>query len=131
MAVRIAAVVGATAAFGGGSVDELPQRGRARPRHEGRSREGPAALATGFRTDHIDIVGGHVVACAEGPRSTGSGRVCRADGVQAAPVIPVRDAAGPGIVRQAPVNLAPDIDPNLHPYKVMSAPPSSPPGEGR
>jgi len=106
-------VVGDT--FGGGTSDELPQRGALGVRARQAVDDGTVDLVTGFRVERIDPQGSQVVVTAEDGR-----------------VLPTADRAvvltgfRPDLgflsvlrleldpVLQAPVRLAPEIDPNLH-----------------
>lgn len=106
-------VVGDT--FGGGAADELPRRGalgqRAREAVEG----GLVGLVTGFRTERVELVDGRAVLVSEDGRS-----------LAAADHVVVLTGFRPNLtflsemrleldpILQAPVKLAPEIDPNLH-----------------
>jgi len=106
-------VTGAT--FGGGSADELPERGALGLRAKRAVEDGLAGLVTGFRTERIRTDGGRVVLVAE-------------DGRELAPADAVVVLTGfrPDLsflsemrldldpVLQAPRRIAPGIDPNVH-----------------
>lgn len=106
-------VVGDT--FGGGSADELPQRGALGVRSRAAVDTGYVTLLTGFRTERIDLAEGRAVVMAEDGRA-----LPPADHVVALTgfrpdlsfLSELRIELDP--VLQAPVNLAPSIDPNLH-----------------
>ena len=106
-------ITGAT--FGGGSADELPERGALGLRAKQAVDDGPAGLVTGFRTERIRA----------GRRPGGAGRE---DGRELAPADAVMVLTGfrPDLsflselrldldpVLQAPRRIAPEIDPNVH-----------------
>ena len=106
-------VVGDT--FGGGPADELPQRGALGVRARQAVDDGTVDLVAGFRVERIDPQGSEVVVTAE------DGRV-----LPAADRVVVLTGFRPDLgflselrleldpVLQAPVRLAPEIDPNLH-----------------
>lgn len=106
-------VVGDT--FGGGAADHLPERGALGLRSRAAVDAGHVTLLTGFRIERIDIVDGGAVLIAEDGRS-----LPRADGVLVLTgfrpdlsfLSEMRIELDP--ILQAPVNLAPSIDPNLH-----------------
>ena len=101
--------------FGGGSADELPQRGALGLRSQQAVNDGTVALVTGFRVERIYQQGLQVTVVSE-------------DGQVLPPADRVVVLAGfrPDLgflsemrleldpVLQAPVRLAPEIDPNLH-----------------
>lgn len=106
-------VTGAT--FGGGTADELPERGALGLRAKQAVTDGLVGLVTGFRTERIRLEGGQAVLVAE-------------DGRELAPADSVVVLTGfhPDLsflsemrldldpVLQAPRRIAPDIDPNVH-----------------
>ena len=106
-------VTGAT--FGGGSADELPERGALGLRAKQAVTDGLAGLVTGFRTERFLMEGDHAVVVAE-------------DGRELAPADAVVVLTGfrPDLsflsemrldldpVLQAPRRIAADIDPNVH-----------------
>jgi hypothetical protein len=101
--------------FGGGAADELPQRGALGVRSREAVDEGHVALLTGFRTERVQVVDGRVILHAE------DGRTLRpADHVVVLTgfrpdlsfLSEMRIELDP--ILQAPVRLAPSIDPNLH-----------------
>lgn len=106
-------VVGDT--FGGGTSDELPQRGRLGLRARGVVDEGRVHMVTGFRVEQVAQTGDGVVLRAEDGRS-----------LPAADAVVVLTGFRPDLsflsemrldldpVLQAPRQLAAEIDPNLH-----------------
>ena len=101
--------------FGGGSADQLPQRGALGERARQAVADGTVELITGFRVERVE--------------STDSGLVLLADDgrvLSAADRVVVLTGFRPDLsfltemrldldpVLQAPVRLAPDIDPNVH-----------------
>ncbi|MDT4915062.1 MAG: hypothetical protein QOC66_4190, partial [Pseudonocardiales bacterium] len=101
--------------FGGGTADQLPQRGALGLGAKAAVDNGLVELATGFRTDRVDLTDGQAVLVAEDGR-----------GLPAADRVIVLTGFRPDLsflsevrleldtVLQAPAKLAPDIDPNLH-----------------
>jgi thioredoxin reductase len=101
--------------FGGGTADQLPQRGALGLGAKAAVDNGLVELATGFRTDRVDLTDGQAVLVAEDGR-----------GLSAADRVIVLTGFRPDLsflsevrleldtVLQAPAKLAPDIDPNLH-----------------
>jgi len=101
--------------FGGGSADELPERGALGQRAKKAVEDGLVDLVTGFRTEQVVIDGGQAVLVAE-------------DGRQLAPAARVFVATGfrPDLsflseIRldldmrlQAPTRIAAEVDPNVH-----------------
>lgn len=106
-------VVGDT--FGGDSADQLPERGALGVRSRAAVDSGYVTLLAGFHTERIDLVDGGAVLLAEDGRS-----LPRADAVVVLTgfrpdlsfLSEMRIELDP--ILQAPVNLAPSIDPNLH-----------------
>lgn len=107
---------GVTAAtFGGGSADELPERGALGLRAKQAVTDGLAGLVTGFRTERIRVEGDRAVLVAEDGRE-----------LEAADSVVVLTGFRPDLsflsemrldldpVLQAPRRIAPDIDPNVH-----------------
>jgi thioredoxin reductase len=102
-------------AFGGGESDALPQRGALGVRARGAVDAGLVTLLTGFRTERIDLAHSRAILVAE-------------DGRELAPADQVVVSTGfrPDLsflsemrleldpVLQAPIKLAPEIDPNVH-----------------
>lgn len=106
-------VVGDT--FGGGSADELPQRGALGVRSREAVDAGYVTLLTGFRTERIDVVDARATLVAEDGRSlTPADHVVVLTGFRPdlSFLSEMRLELDP--ILQAPVNLAPSIDPNLH-----------------
>ncbi|WP_375001454.1 NAD(P)-binding domain-containing protein [Aeromicrobium sp. CTD01-1L150] len=101
--------------FGGGSADELPERGALGQRAKQAVEDGLVDLVTGFRTERIDLHGGRAALIAE------DGRV-----LQAADHVTVLTGFRPDVsflsevrldldVRlQAPARVASEVDPNIH-----------------
>ncbi len=106
-------VVGDT--FGGGAADELPQRGALGVRSREAVDDGRVTLLSGFRTERIDVADGRVTVIAEDGRS-----------LPVADHVVVLTGFRPDLsflsemrieldpILQAPVKVAPEIDPNLH-----------------
>ena len=101
--------------FGGGATDQLPQRGALGERARQAVADGLAELVTGFRVERVEQTGDGLVLVAEDGR-----------GLPAADQVVVLTGFRPDLsflselrleldpVLQAPVRLAPDIDPNVH-----------------
>lgn len=101
--------------FGGGGADELPERGALGVRARQAVDDGLVTLVTGFRTERIDLAAGQAVLVAENGRT-----------LPAADHVVVLTGFRPDLsflsemrleldpILQAPVRLAPEIDPNLH-----------------
>ena len=101
--------------FGGGAGDELPQRGALGQRAKQAIQSGHVDLVTGFRIERIERAGTRVVLVAEDGRQ-----------LQPADQVIVLTGFRPDLgflselrleldpILQAPVRLAPEIDPNLH-----------------
>ncbi|ANE78878.1 flavoprotein [Mycobacterium adipatum] len=106
-------VVGDT--FGGGGADELPQRGALGTRSKEAVDAGRVSLVTGFRTERVDLLHGRAVVSAEDGRT-----------LDPADHVVVLTGFRPDLsflsemrleldaILQAPVKLAPSIDPNEH-----------------
>ena len=106
-------VVGHT--FGGGAGDALPQRGALGMRARGAVEAGLVTLLTGFRTERIDLAADRAVLVAEDGRA-----------LPPADHVVVLTGFRPDLsflselrleldpVLQAPIKLAPEIDPNVH-----------------
>ncbi|MCW2520780.1 MAG: putative flavoprotein involved in transport [Mycobacterium sp.] len=106
-------VVGAT--FGGGAADELPQRGALGVRSRQAVDAGQVALLTGFRTERVELIDGQVILHAEDGRALPpADHVVVLTGFRPdlSFLSEMRIELDP--ILQAPVNLAPSIDPNLH-----------------
>lgn len=101
--------------FGGGEADALPRRGALGLRSREAVDAGRVTLVTGFRVERIDTVDGKIVLVSEDGRS-----LLTADHVVALTgfrpdlsfLTEMRLDLDP--ILQAPVKLAPEIDPNLH-----------------
>jgi len=101
--------------FGGGTADELPERGALGLRAKQAVTDGLAGLVTGFRTERIRVEGGRAVLVAEDGRE-----------LPPADAVVVLTGFRPDLsflsemrldldpVLQAPRRIAPDIDPNVH-----------------
>lgn len=101
--------------FGGGAADELPQRGALGVRSKEAVQAGRVSLSTGFRTERIDLVEGRAVLTAEDGRALPpADHVVVLTGFRPdlSFLSELRIELDP--VLQAPVRLAPEIDPNLH-----------------
>ncbi|CAM3488106.1 NAD(P)-binding domain-containing protein [Mycobacterium frederiksbergense] len=101
--------------FGGGAADELPQRGALGVRSEEAVEAGRVSLLTGFRSERIELADGRAVVTAEDGRA-----LAPADHVVVLTgfrpdlsfLSEMRIELDP--ILQAPVKLAPSIDPNMH-----------------
>jgi thioredoxin reductase len=101
--------------FGGGAADELPERGALGVRSKEAVEAGRVSLATGFRTERIDLVDGRAVVTAEDGRALPpADHVVVLTGFRPdlSFLSEMRIELDP--ILQAPVNLAPSIDPNVH-----------------
>jgi thioredoxin reductase len=101
--------------FGGGSADELPERGALGVRSKEAVEAGRVSLSTGFRTERIDLVDGRAVVTAEDGRALPpADHVVVLTGFRPdlSFLSEMRIELDP--ILQAPVNLAPSIDPNMH-----------------
>jgi thioredoxin reductase len=106
-------------AFGGGSADQLPQRGALGQRAKQAVRDGLVDLVTGFRIERIEradqMTDGPVVLVSEdGRRLSAADRVVVLTGFRPdlSFLSELRLELDP--ILQAPVRLAPEIDPNVH-----------------
>ncbi|HST85309.1 MAG TPA: NAD(P)-binding domain-containing protein [Kineosporiaceae bacterium] len=102
-------------AFGGGTADQLPQRGALGVAAKAAVDKGFGTLVTGFRTDRIDVIGAQAVVVAEDGRA-----------LPAADQVIVLTGFRPDLsflneVRldldttlQAPARIAAEVDPNIH-----------------
>lgn len=101
--------------FGGGAADELPERGALGVRSKEAVEAGRVSLRTGFRSERIELVDGRAVVTAEDGRT-----LVPADHVVVLTgfrpdlsfLSEMRIELDP--ILQAPVKLAPSIDPNEH-----------------
>jgi thioredoxin reductase len=101
--------------FGGGAADQLPQRGALGERARQTVADGLAELVTGFRVDRVEQTDDGVVLVAEDGRTLpAAARVVVLTGFRPdlSFLSEMRLELDP--VLQAPVRLAPDIDPNVH-----------------
>jgi thioredoxin reductase len=101
--------------FGGGEADELPARGALGARAKSAVESGVVQLVTGFRVDRFDVTEGGVVVTAEDGRA-----------LDAADNVVVLTGFRPDLsflseirleldsLLQAPIALAPEVDPNIH-----------------
>lgn len=106
-------VVGDT--FGGGAADELPQRGALGVAAREAVEAGYVSLVQGFRTERIDLAEGRALVVAEDGRVLPpADRVVALTGFRPdlSFLSELRLELDP--VLQAPVRLAPSIDPNVH-----------------
>jgi thioredoxin reductase len=106
-------VVGDT--FGGGAADELPQRGALGVRSREAVEAGRVNLSTGFRTERVDLVDGRAVVIAEDGRALPPAHhvvVLTGFRPDLSFLTEMRIELDP--ILQAPVRVAPEIDPNLH-----------------
>jgi hypothetical protein len=106
-------VVGAT--FGGGAADELPQRGALGVRSHEAVDAGQVTLLAGFRTERVELIDGQAILHAEDGRALPpADHVVVLTGFRPdlSFLSEMRIELDP--ILQAPVNLAPSIDPNLH-----------------
>ena len=102
-------------AFGGGAADQLPQRGALGQRARQAVEDGVVELVTGFRVDRVEQADGGLVLVAEdGRRLSAAARVVVLTGFRPdlSFLSEMRLELDP--VLQAPVRLAPEIDPNVH-----------------
>ncbi len=101
--------------FGGGESDALPQRGALGTRAHAAEDAGLVQMVTGFRTERIAVEGGRATVIAEDGRA-----IAPADHVVALTgfrpdlsfLSELRLELDP--ILQAPIKLAPEIDPNIH-----------------
>ncbi|MCK0173519.1 NAD(P)-binding domain-containing protein [Mycolicibacterium sp. F2034L] len=101
--------------FGGGAADELPERGALGVRSKEAVDAGRVSLTTGFRTERLDLVDGRAVLTAEdGRQLPGADHVVVLTGFRPdlSFLSEMRIELDP--ILQAPVRLAPSIDPNMH-----------------
>jgi thioredoxin reductase len=101
--------------FGGGATDQLPHRGALGQRARAAVDNGLAELVTGFRVERVEQAGDGLVLVAEDGRALpAADRVVVLTGFRPdlSFLSELRLELDP--VLQAPVRLAPDIDPNVH-----------------
>lgn len=101
--------------FGGGSADELPQRGALGTRARQAVDEGLVDLVTGFRTERIERNGGRAVLVSEDGRALApADRVIVLTGFRPDLSFLSEMRLELDSTLQAPVRIAADIDPNIH-----------------
>jgi thioredoxin reductase len=100
--------------FGGGPDDELPERGALGERARAAVNAGLVELVTGFRTQQVDQAGGRTVLVTDDGRMVSADHVVVLTGFRPdlSFLTEMRLELDP--VLQAPVTLAPEIDPNVH-----------------
>ncbi|WP_193046696.1 NAD(P)-binding domain-containing protein [Mycolicibacterium baixiangningiae] len=101
--------------FGGGAADELPERGALGVRSREAVEAGRVSLSTGFRTERVDLVDGRAVVTAEDGRALPpADQVLVFTGFRPdlSFLSEIRIELDP--ILQAPIKLAPSIDPNAH-----------------
>ncbi|MGX1695457.1 FAD-dependent oxidoreductase [Microbacterium keratanolyticum] len=102
-------------AFGGGSADELPERGALGQRAKKAVADGQVDLVTGFRTESVNIVGDQVSLTAEdGRRIDPAAKVFVSTGFRPDLSFLSEIRLDLDMRLQAPARLAAEIDPNLH-----------------
>lgn len=100
--------------FGGGERDELPERGRLGRRAQAIVEQGLVRLVTGFRLTRLEETPEGVVAVGEEERLPPVDQIVAATGFRP-DLVPLRElrlSLDP--IMEAPVALAPLIDPNVH-----------------
>ncbi len=107
-------VTGAT--FGGGTADELPQRGALGLRARQAVTDGHVGLVTGFRTERIrlDAAGRAVLMAEDGRELPPAGQVVVLTGFRPDLSFLSEMRLDLDPVLQAPSRIAPSIDPNVH-----------------
>lgn len=101
--------------FGGGSADELPERGALGQRAKRAVEEGFVDLVTGFRTEQVTLEAGQAVLVAEdGRRLAGAAKVFIATGFRPDLSFLSEVRLDLDMRLQAPSKIASEIDPNLH-----------------
>ncbi len=101
--------------FGGGSADELPERGALGQRAKQAVEEGLVDLVTGFRTERIEIEDGQAVLIAEdGRRLDPAARIFVATGFRPELSFLSEVRLDLDMRVQAPSRIAAEVDPNLH-----------------
>ncbi|KID31080.1 Pyridine nucleotide-disulfide oxidoreductase [Prauserella sp. Am3] len=102
-------------AFGGGSADELPERGALGQRAKKAVEDGLVDLITGFRTEQVLVEGGRAVLVAEdGRRLDPADRVVVATGFRPDLSFLSEVRLDLDVRLQAPARLAAEVDPNVH-----------------
>ena len=101
--------------FGGGSADELPERGALGQRAKKVVEDGLVELVTGFRTERVEIEVGQAVLVAEdGRRLDPAARVYVATGFRPDLSFLSEVRLDLDMRLQAPSRIAAEVDPNLH-----------------
>lgn len=101
--------------FGGGSADELPERGALGQRAKKAVEDGRVELVTGFRTERVEVVDGQAVLVAEdGRRLDSAARIFVATGFRPDLSFLSEVRLDLDIRLQAPSRIAAEVDPNLH-----------------
>ena len=101
--------------FGGGAADELPERGALGQRAKQAVRDGLVELVTGFRIERIEQADNRVTLVAEDGRNLSpADRVVVLTGFRPDLTFLSELRLELDPILQAPVRLAPEIDPNLH-----------------
>ena len=101
--------------FGGGSADELPERGALGQRAKQAVKEGLVDLVTGFRTERIEIEDGQAVLVAEdGRRLDPAARIFVTTGFRPELSFLSEVRLDLDMRVQAPSRIAAEVDPNLH-----------------
>ena len=102
-------------AFGGGSADELPERGALGQRAKRAVEDGLVDLVTGFRTERVLVDDGRAVLVAEdGRRLEPAERVVVATGFRPDLSFLSEIRLDLDVRLQAPARLAAEVDPNVH-----------------
>jgi thioredoxin reductase len=102
-------------AFGGGAADELPQRGALGVRARAAVEDGLVNVVTGFRVEQIEQTAvGVVVASEDGRELPAADHVVVLTGFRPDLSFLSEMRLDLDAVLQAPVRLAPEIDPNVH-----------------
>ena len=101
--------------FGGGTADELPERGALGQRAKKAVEDGLVDLVTGFRTDQVILEKGQAVLVAEdGRRLDPASRVFVSTGFRPDLSFLSEIRLDLDVRLQAPVKIAVEVDPNLH-----------------
>lgn len=101
--------------FGGGSSDELPERGALGQRAKDAVDSGLVRLVTGFRTEQIVLDGGQAVLVAEdGRRLEPAARIFVATGFRPDLSFLSEMRVDLDVRLQAPAKIAAEVDPNVH-----------------
>ncbi|WP_159619214.1 NAD(P)-binding domain-containing protein [Ruania rhizosphaerae] len=101
--------------FGGGQADELPERGALGQRAKRAVESGLVQLATGFRTERIDMVGGSVIVSAEDGRQLDpADHVVVLTGFRPDHTFLSEVRLELDVRLQAPPRVATEVDPNIH-----------------